>query len=121
MNKQRMVFSSSSRFLLSRWIIEFLLSLIKVFFPWIVSYLCMTLFYFGFLSTLHLSHRITFVNVLNSFSRIFTECDNKTYGLDCRESCGNCSNGELCHHVDGSCPYACDVGVYGKTCDKGIV
>ena len=41
--------------------------------------------------------------------------------MKCKESCGNCSNGEPCHHVDGSCPSGCDVGVYGKTCDEGIV
>ena len=56
--------------------------------------------------------------VLNSFFRIFTACDNKTYGLDCRESCGNCSNGEPCHHVDGTCPSGCDAGAYGVTCKQ---
>ena len=59
-------------------------------------------------------------NVHNSFSRIFTECDNKTYGLDCRESCGNCSNGEPCHHVDGNCQFGCDDGVFGLKCITGI-
>ena len=33
--------------------------------------------------------------------------------------CGNCSNGEPCHHVDGTCPHGCDAGMYGDKCDKG--
>ena len=33
--------------------------------------------------------------------------------------CGNCSNGEQCHHVDGTCPHWCDAGMYGDKCDKG--
>ena len=55
-----------------------------------------------------------------STCRIFTACDNKSYGLDCRESCGNCSNRKPCHHVDGSCQFGCDVGVFGLKCNTGI-
>ena len=48
-------------------------------------------------------------------------CNAGVYGVTCKESCGNCRNGEPCNDVDGSCQYGCDVGVYGTTCDKGIV
>ena len=33
--------------------------------------------------------------------------------------CGNCSRGDQCNHVNGSCLNGCDVGVYGDKCDKG--
>ena len=43
------------------------------------------------------------------------------YGLECSQACGNCSNGEQCHHVNGSCINGCDVGVVGDKCDKGKI
>lgn len=33
--------------------------------------------------------------------------------------CGNCSNGDWCFHMNGSCPNGCDVGVFGDKCDQG--
>ena len=33
--------------------------------------------------------------------------------------CGNCSNGEPFHHVEGTCPNGCDAGMYGDKCDLG--
>ena len=48
------------------------------------------------------------------------ECSENTYGVGCAESCGNCTNGEQCHHVNGNCPFGCDAGVYGIKCDQGI-
>ena len=53
------------------------------------------------------------------FCRLFTECGKNTYGVECKETCGNCSNGEPCHHVDGTCPHGCDAGMYGEKCDLG--
>ena len=38
--------------------------------------------------------------------------------MACKELCGNCSNGEPCHHVDGSCPSGCEAGAYGVTCKE---
>ncbi|XP_056002216.1 receptor-type tyrosine-protein phosphatase alpha-like [Ostrea edulis] len=43
-------------------------------------------------------------------------CDAQTYGLECSSSCGNCSDGETCHHVNGKCPQGCDAGVHGEKC-----
>ena len=34
---------------------------------------------------------------------------------------GNCSNGNPCNDLDGSCQYECGIRVYGKTCDENIV
>ena len=53
---------------------------------------------------------------LNNF---FKECSDGTYGLECGNLCGNCSNGDRCNHVNGSCPNGCDAGVFGDKCDKG--
>lgn len=52
---------------------------------------------------------------------IFTECSIGTYGLECGNVCGNCSNGNQCNHVNGSCPNGCDVGSFGDKCNKGKV
>lgn len=49
----------------------------------------------------------------------FPECDDGTYGLECENACGNCSDGNWCNHMNGSCPNGCDMGVFGDTCDKG--
>ena len=38
--------------------------------------------------------------------------------MECKELCGNCSNGEPCHHVDGICPHGCVAGMYGVTCKE---
>lgn len=48
------------------------------------------------------------------------ECSENTYGLDCKQICGNCRNGEQCHHVNGGCPNGCDKGATGVKCDIGI-
>ena len=50
---------------------------------------------------------------------LFTECAKNTYGVECKEMCGNCGNGEPCHHVDGTCPNGCEAGMYGDKCDLG--
>ena len=44
-------------------------------------------------------------------------CSNNTYGLHCTLTCGNCSNGQQCHHVTGICPQGCVQGYDGDTCD----
>ena len=51
--------------------------------------------------------------------RLIIECVDKTYGAECKQACGNCRNGEPCHHVNGSCLFGCDAGVYGDKCDTG--
>ena len=48
------------------------------------------------------------------------ECSENTYGMGCKESCGNCTNREQCHHIDGECQFGCDTGSYGGKCDQGI-
>lgn len=42
-----------------------------------------------------------------------------TYGLECALSCGNCSDGKTCHHVNGTCWSDCDTGVHGVRCQHG--
>ena len=55
-----------------------------------------------------------------SFLYLFSvECTINKYGQDCRQSCGNCTKGEQCNHVNGSCPNGCDAGVTGENCDTG--
>nr|XP_034322178.1 multiple epidermal growth factor-like domains protein 10 [Crassostrea gigas] len=45
------------------------------------------------------------------------QCNAKTYGLECQRVCGNCRNGDPCHHVNGSCINECDKGTFGVKCD----
>ena len=46
-------------------------------------------------------------------------CENLTYGLDCREVCGNCLNLKQCNHINGSCMEGCDPGFQGEKCVRG--
>ena len=46
-------------------------------------------------------------------------CENLTYGLDCREICGNCLNLKQCNHINGSCMEGCDPGFQGEKCVRG--
>lgn len=50
---------------------------------------------------------------------LLLECDNYTYGLECKQICGNCSNRESCNHIDGICLHGCDSGLFGIMCDTG--
>ena len=49
-----------------------------------------------------------------------TECGGHTYGVGCKQSCGNCSGNVHCDHVTGRCPNGCDAGMFGDNCDQGI-
>ncbi|XP_061190386.1 receptor-type tyrosine-protein phosphatase T-like [Saccostrea echinata] len=43
-------------------------------------------------------------------------CGSQKYGLECSFSCGNCSDGETCYHVNGTCLNGCNEGVEGDKC-----
>ena len=49
------------------------------------------------------------------FTVIMTECKDGTYGLGCKEQCGNCSDNETCNKTDGGCA-KCAAGYKGNTC-----
>lgn len=46
-------------------------------------------------------------------------CDNNSYGIECKERCGQCSNGEQCDHRNGNCPNGCGPGFLGDKCTRG--
>lgn len=48
------------------------------------------------------------------------ECKGNIFGIDCKQICGNCKNGEQCYEVNGSCFNGCNEGVIGVNCDIGI-
>ena len=50
-----------------------------------------------------------------------TECDNGTFGQDCKQACGKCLRGEQCDHVNGTCLNGCDAGYQGLECTEGNV
>lgn len=39
----------------------------------------------------------------NKCSFIFKECSFGRYGKNCSTECGKCPDGNLCHHINGSC------------------
>ncbi|XP_056003593.1 multiple epidermal growth factor-like domains protein 6 [Ostrea edulis] len=46
----------------------------------------------------------------------YVSCSPQYYGELCKETCGSCSDGMTCNHVDGTCTNGCDVGFYGEEC-----
>ena len=49
------------------------------------------------------------------------ECDDGTFGQDCKQACGNCLGEEQCDHVNGTCLNGCDAGYKGLECAEGNV
>ena len=59
---------------------------------------------------------------LSFLCRLFlfsTECDGNKFGQNCEEECGECVNGEQCHHINGTCPSGCKRGFQGLHCNQG--
>lgn len=46
-------------------------------------------------------------------------CQNRTYGQNCKNTCGHCLNYEDCFHVNGTCVMGCESGYKGNTCNTG--
>lgn len=53
-------------------------------------------------------------NVLN----YFIGCDSGTYGQNCSNSCGSCTNKEMCDKVNGIC-FSCNPGWNLPFCTEG--
>ena len=51
-------------------------------------------------------------------SLFFIECDNGTYGKECKASCGHCFNQEPCYHINGTCFTGCESGYLGDLCQS---
>lgn len=66
-----------------------------------------TVIYIVILFSLHLVHLVHPV------------CSTQTYGAQCSQTCGNCSNGETCDHVNGTCLHGCNDGAQGGECKTG--
>ena len=43
-------------------------------------------------------------------------CENGTYGYDCNNTCGHCTDKETCSHTNGTCLVGCDPGYVGELC-----
>lgn len=48
----------------------------------------------------------------------YIECDDKSFGEECRKACGYCYDNASCDHVTGECPGDCKDGWLGKFCNK---
>ena len=51
-------------------------------------------------------------------SLFLIECDNGTYGKECKASCGHCLNQEPCFHINGTCLTGCESGYLGNLCQS---
>lgn len=58
-----------------------------------------------------LNNCLTFV-----VSIIFSGCDGGSYGNECNETCGNCSDVNQCSHINGTCLTGCYAGYKGDLC-----
>ena len=47
------------------------------------------------------------------------DCDDGDYGMNCSETCANCSEASECHHITGECSGTCKPGYQGIMCDTG--
>lgn len=48
---------------------------------------------------------------------VFKACSNRTYGMACSQSCGQCFNLTQCDVISGNCSPACEPG-YNFTIDQ---
>ena len=46
-------------------------------------------------------------------------CENGTYGNDCNNTCGHCTDKGSCFHTNGTCLVGCDPGYVGELCKTG--
>ncbi|XP_061190941.1 multiple epidermal growth factor-like domains protein 10 [Saccostrea echinata] len=53
--------------------------------------------------------------------RCSQKCSKQKFGLGCSVLCGNCSNGETCHHVNGTCLSGCNEGAEGDKCQAACI
>ena len=74
-------------------------------------------------------NQILHINLLSFFSifrkkiipSFFIDCNQGTYGLGCKQTCGNCMNNETCFYINGSCLAGCDPGYEGEKCNIGML
>ena len=50
---------------------------------------------------------------------VLLACENGTYGNDCNNTCGLCTDKESCFHTNGTCLVGCDPGYIGELCKTG--
>lgn len=55
-------------------------------------------------------------NVQGSYLHFSTACAVGTYGLECRETCGNCRDVSQCLNTNGTCLADCKDGYQGDLC-----
>ena len=51
---------------------------------------------------------------------VILACENGTYGYDCNNTCGHCTDKESCFHTNGTCRFGCNPGYMGELCKTGM-
>uniref|UniRef100_K1R0L7 Scavenger receptor class F member 2 n=1 Tax=Magallana gigas TaxID=29159 RepID=K1R0L7_MAGGI len=49
-------------------------------------------------------------------NNISTACNTGSYGIDCKEKCGNCLDVYKCLYTNGTCFTGCVAGYHGNLC-----
>lgn len=75
---------------------------------------------YSFLCTFHCPKRYTHdFKAMTIFSFILSEeCDDQSFGEECRKQCGNCYDDTSCDHITGECPGECKDGWLGSFCNE---
>lgn len=50
----------------------------------------------------------------------FIACDKGSYGIECKETCGQCRETDQCSVTDGSFLTGCDAGYHGELCRESV-
>ena len=61
-----------------------------------------------------------FMSTYQIYYYLPSECDGRTFGQNCSQSCGKCLNNDQCDPINGSCLNGCDSGYHGTKCKEGI-
>lgn len=43
-------------------------------------------------------------------------CNTGSFGVECKETCGNCRDVSQCSRINGTCLTGCEAGYQGNTC-----
>ena len=47
---------------------------------------------------------------------VYTDCTDKTYGVNCQETCGHCKDQSTCAVMDGRCSNGCETWYISDVC-----
>ena len=64
-------------------------------------------------------NKLYFKKKYKMYEIVILACENGTYGYDCNNTCGHCTDKESCFHTNGTCRFGCNPGYIGELCKTG--